>query len=290
MLPKVGQEQAREALRHALARRGASPIGTPLQEIYAQQYAVPTRVTAVTFWGAQMHVVLPELVSCEIHEHGQIEAALTALFIELVSAGIVVYDVGAHLGYHSTLASALGGKVHAFEPSKSTLPILRTNVPDDVTVAATALWDEVTTLQFKDFGELHSAVNTFLAPKDDAVAEPEEIYPVSVTTLDRYVEETGEIPGLIKVDAEGAELQVLQGSVATMRAHRPYLTIEVGDTSQEQTSRRALDFALACGYVPYELTESGLRAHAVRDVYSYGNVVLVPRGTEPPPLPGVAPT
>ena len=35
-------------------------------------------------------------------------------------------------------------------------------------------------------------------------------YAASVTTIDRHVERTGDVPYLLKIDAEGAELKVLQ--------------------------------------------------------------------------------
>lgn len=282
MLQQIEREQARRALKRALKRRRGRAIGTPLQEMYLREYGAPMPAGTTTFWGAEMQVVLPELVSCEIYEHGVIEPTLTALFIEVVRKGTVVYDVGAHLGYYSLIAAALGGKVHAFEPSKSTLPILEENVQNRATISPTAFWSEDTTLRLKDFGSAHSAVNTFLSPKDERLGEPEDDYPVRVTTLDRHVAKTGDVPRLIKIDVEGAELQVLQGAETTIRAAQPLVTVEVGDTAKERTSRSAIEFAIDLDYVPYELTDQGPRPHEVCDVYEYGNLLLVPRGTEPP--------
>lgn len=237
-----------------------------------------------------MRVVLPELVSCEIHEHGVIEAPLTALFLELVGPGTVFYDVGAHLGYYSALAAALGATVHTFEPSHGPLPDLRANVPGNVTVVPAALWDQETTLELKDFGAAHSAVNTLLSPKDEHLSEPVETYPVDATTVDRYVERTRDVPMFIKIDAEGAELQVLRGAEATLATARPYVTVEVGDTREQRTSRPALEFALERDYAAYDLTDAGLTPHTLRDDYPYGNVLLIPRGTKPPVLSGLSAT
>ena len=267
---------ARDGLSRALASRRGEPIGTPLQLVYAPAYPRPTEATATTFWGEQMRVVLPELVSCEIHRHGVIEPDVTALFIEVVTAGTVVYDVGAHLGYYSLLASCLGVKVHAFEPSKEILPLLASNVGNRAVVAATGLWNTETTLGFKDFGPSHSAINTFLSPKDEAAGSPETTYAVPVTTIDGYVDRTGDVPSLIKIDAEGAELEVLRGAARTLASERPLVTVEVGDAGGSATSRRALDFAAEFGYVPFDMTRAGRVRHVVRETYSYGNILLVP--------------
>lgn len=236
-----------------------------------------------------MNVVLPELVACEIAEHGVIEPAVTAVFIEVATEGTVVYDVGAHLGYYSLVAVGLGARVHAFEPSRSTLPVLRRNVRRAVVVAPIGLWSRETTLWLKDFGPTHSAVNTFLQPKDEHVTKADETYPARVTTLDRYAAETGDVPDLVKIDAEGAELQVLQGARQTILDARPVITMEVGDTRNERTSRKAVEFALEHGYVPYDLGDDGLRPHRLRDAYDYGNILLVPPGREPPSLQTLRP-
>ena len=231
-----------------------------------------------------MDVVLPELVSCELHSYGLIEPALTSLFIEAVAPDAVVFDVGAHLGYYSLLAAGLGGRVHAFEPARSTARLLERNVGDRATVAVAGLWSEETTLELKDFGPAHSAVNTFVSVRDEGLSDPDGAYPAPVTTLDRYVEDTNEVPSLIKVDAEGAELQVLRGAETTIRDARPVVTIEVGDTRTDRTSRPAIDFAMSLGLVPYEFGRDGLRPHEPRTTYGYGNIVLASPSTPVPDL------
>lgn len=269
----------REALQQALQRRRSGPIGSRLQQLYAGEHPGTTLATATTFWGRRMEVVLPELVSCELHRYGLIEPPLTALFVDVVTAGTVVYDVGAHLGYYSMLAAELGAQVHAFEPARHTLPSLERNVGHEAAVVHTGLWNDRTVLELNDFGSRHSAVNTFLSVKDQELDEPEATYQVEVTTLDAYAETARAVPDLVKIDAEGAELQVLQGARTTLTSHRPLVTVEVGDTPRDRTSRRALDFALELRYVPFNLCETGVRRHELRDVYAYGNILLVPEET-----------
>lgn len=240
-------------------------------------YPVPTRATARTFWGEELEVFLPELVSCELHAHGLIEPDVTALFIDTIEPGDIVYDVGAHVGYYSLLGSALGATVHAFEPARTTERALKRNVGDGAVVTAIGLWDGQGKLEFRDFGDEHSAVNTFLSSKDDGLTQPAATYEVPVTTLDLYVRDSDEPPSLIKLDAEGAELQVLRGGATVIRSARPLIAMEVGDTDESCTSRRAIEFALELGYDAFDLDESGLRPHELQDKYSYANVVLMPR-------------
>ncbi|HEX2050170.1 MAG TPA: FkbM family methyltransferase [Actinomycetota bacterium] len=266
---------ARAGLRRALERRRDAPVGTPLRDLYAARYARPTRARATTFWGDEMDVVLPELVSCEIHRYGVIEPGLSALFVDVVRPGTVVFDAGAHLGYYSLLAASLGARVHAFEPSRQTLPLLRDNAAGRVRVVPAGLWSAETTLSLTDFGSGHSALDTFVSSRDESAA-PRGAYDARVTTVDAYVAAAGDVPDVVKVDAEGAELEVLRGAASTMTTARPLVTVEVGDTGRGPRSRDALDFAATLGYAPFDVTPDGVRPHRVRDEYEYGNVLLAP--------------
>ena len=265
-----------EAFRKALLRRDHGLVGTPLQRTYVEEWPTPTEVTATTFWGSPMEVVLPELVSCEIHRYGLIEPGLTALFLDVVGPDWIVFDVGAHLGYYSMLADELGASVHAFEPSDQTRPRLHRNAGERVRILSEGVWHAETILELQDFGAGHSAVTTFVSSRDTTLQEPAATYPVPVTSIDSHVKKTGVTPNLIKVDAEGAELSVLHGAEETIRSARPLITVEVGDTEVEKQSRATLEFALDLGYKLFEMTPEGTPPHVLRDTYSYGNILLAP--------------
>jgi FkbM family methyltransferase len=50
---------------------------------------------------------------------------------------------------------------------------------------------------------------------------------VRTKTIDTWCEETGSVPALIKIDAEGTEPLILEGARETMRRHRPVLIFEL---------------------------------------------------------------
>ena len=201
------REQIRDRLQVALARRSDGLIGSPLRDLYAERYVMPTEATATTFWGEPMQVVLPELVSCELHRYGVIEPGLTALFLDVVSPGTVVYDVGAHHGYYSMLAAELGARVHTFEPSRAALPLLKANLEDRAVVWSIGVWSSEGTLPLKDFGPTHSALNSFLSAKGEEVGDPKVTYAASVTTIDRHVERTGDCPSPAQDRRRGGRAQ-----------------------------------------------------------------------------------
>ena len=70
----------------------------------------PDKHEVPLFWGQPMTIVYPEYVSAQIGRYGFFDLAFTETIIDLIRPGMVVYDVGAHFGYYSLLASQLVGE------------------------------------------------------------------------------------------------------------------------------------------------------------------------------------
>jgi FkbM family methyltransferase len=132
----------------------------------------------------------------------------------------VVYDVGANVGFYTLLASACvgrKGKVLAFEPFDENLMYLerhlRMNQCGNVQVFDLAVSDRSGKLRFergtsRETGRL----------SDEGDLE------VSAVSLDDVAYEVNNPrPDLIKLDVEGAELQVLDGAKRLLREHPPLI-------------------------------------------------------------------
>ena len=69
-----------------------------------------------------------------------------------------------------------------------------------------------------------------LANSDDSVTpderEPNDAYPVDVTTLDSFFASRPQGPSFLKIDVEGHELAVLKGGVKTLQTFRPAILLE----------------------------------------------------------------
>lgn len=237
-------------------------------------------VVAPLFFGPEMTVVLPEIVSIELYRHGMFEPALTEMVARLLRPGDLFYDVGAHLGYYSILASEIvgpAGAVVSFEPTPRTRALLTRNLAGyaQAQVRPEAAWFEPAELAFNDYGWRMSAYNSF---SNGRLAETAQPLKVRARPLDAVIADAGRAPDLIKIDAEAAELYVLQGLAETMREAAPYITVETGDfTAGAPTTREVIEYAAELGYRPYELCSAGFVPHVPQAHYGYSNLLLAKR-------------
>ncbi len=109
----------------------------------------------------------------------------------------------------------------AFEPLPDLADELRQRFPA-VDVRTTALADVTGTGEFIRYRS-RPALSGLRARQD--VHAPTQTLEVSLARLDDVIPE-GYAPRLIKIDVEGAELQVLQGGLATLLEHRPFVVFE----------------------------------------------------------------
>jgi FkbM family methyltransferase len=164
------------------------------------------------------------------------ESATTALFHQVLRPGMVVFDVGANVGYYSMLAArALGatGHVHSFEATPIVANRIRENLAinglDNVTVNNLAVCDRVGTVEFRvqpDDSEGNSLVH---------YEAGWETVRVPATTLDEYTTEHKiSHVNLIKIDVEGAEGMVLAGASGLLSGDEcPVLIIESNPATLE---------------------------------------------------------
>lgn len=144
-----------------------------------------------------------------------------------IHEGMTVLDVGAHVGFFALAAAKrVGplGKVVAFEPSPSTLRVLRHHVrlnrwDDRVTVEPAVVSSEAGSVTFYTFDDSMAASLSKENVEVLNVQRPERATPVEVpaVTLDEYCRARGLAPNVIKIDVEGAELRVLRGAERLLR-------------------------------------------------------------------------
>ncbi len=250
-------------------------------------YIHPFKVLYKTLWGDHMNFYLPE--GGAIYYYGFFEANLTSFFINFLKSGDIFFDVGAHVGYYSMLASSLvenKGQVHSFEPTPRTFNTLRENVSKkgNITVNNFALMDKKTTIPFFDYGPKYSAFNSFKSRTGEEMAflPKPEVVKVKTISLDDYCKEKNITPNIVKIDAEGAEHLILGSMVRILTDMKPIVTIEVaGGQEWEQNCTDSINQLKSYGYVGYEVNIDGyLKKHLYKDSYVYDNLVFVHQDEE----------
>jgi len=133
----------------------------------------------------------------------------------------VVFDLGANAGattYFFSRLVGLGGKVFAFEPDEESLQALRRNIEhhslDNVTVIKRAVAGRAGERSFSAGAGLASGFSQYVAHP-----EAHETQIIQAVSLQGACEELGIIPTFIKMDIEGAELEVVKSSLKFFQLH-----------------------------------------------------------------------
>ena len=163
-----------------------------------------------------------------------------------VTEDMVFVDVGAAQGYF-TLLAARAKAIIAIEPDPGQLETfrnqregLRENIRraglTNVTIVAKPLWSKV----------VRGAI---LVPGRKFVVAPDG--PMETTTLDIL----GLAPDIIKIDAEGAEYDILVGGMETLRQYTPALLVEVHPKQLPRYGHRTEHVYHLLRAMGYEITE-----------------------------------
>jgi len=197
------------------------------------------------------------------------EPEMTALFYRLALAAETVFDVGAHIGFFSLLASIVNpaAQVFAFEPLARIFARLNQNIAlnglTKVQTFCVAVGAHEGTAEFY-FPDEDMPVSSSLRSDMLTATLPASTIrhvPVPVVTLDRIVaEQRVARVSLIKLDTERTEHEVLAGARATLERDQPDIICEVwpdaGNGRQLEACLRPL------GYRFYQLRPEGVVARA----------------------------
>jgi FkbM family methyltransferase len=152
---------------------------------------------------------------------GTYELDTVDVFRKIVKPGMSVVDIGAHVGYYTLLAARLvgpDGRVYAFEPNPEVYEILVRNIE------VNGYHGIVRTIP-KAVSNRRRIVKLYIAWEDSGEASlylsksaGKRYVEVETLVLDEFLAAEGwPKVGLVKVDVEGAELEVLEGMRETAR-------------------------------------------------------------------------
>lgn len=196
---------------------------------------------------------------------GTYELPLQRALSDCLTAGNIFYDIGANVGFFTTLAAKLvgpSGQVYAFEPFPGNAACVRHNLKlngfSHVTILEKAVAESPGTGQLL-LGKYCGGYT--LSDKESASgAGTEGAIAVDLVSIDELVEQ-GAIapPTAIKIDVEGFEIEVLRGMSQTLQQFKPIIIYEIDDKSKKSFDRKQKvvdDFVRSFGYQLASLADS----------------------------------
>lgn len=150
-------------------------------------------------------------------EYGQIEIDfLLSIINNITNKPVVVYDVGANIGVYATAFASTGAEVHCFEPNPLNFELLTKNTHGLKNVHCT------------NAAATNVAGNIMIETFDPA--EPGNYGKLLINNVTGVTARAIRLddldipaPNLIKIDAEGSELGVIQGAINKIQENLPLL-------------------------------------------------------------------
>jgi FkbM family methyltransferase len=211
---------------------------------------------------------------------------------KFLQPGMTFVDIGAHHGVYTLItAKRLGrtGRVIAFEPcarDRQRLGLhLRANGISSVSVEPYALSAKNGRAELFTVTAGYTTMNSLRQPATDYPVEP---IAVETCTLDGYLERQDiDKVDLMKIDAEGAEMEVFCGANRVLTQHRPLVLCEILDKVTRPWGYPARDIIAKLqqqDYLWFEmLPGGGIRRHSGQNEYpDVKNYLAVPREKQHP--------
>ena len=230
------------------------------------------------------------LVQRRLYYHGAFDVNDLRELSARLPKNPVFLDIGAYFGYYAYKIRDFVGPsatVHAFEPVPANFALLEENRTlnhfEDVQLHRTALSDREGTVEFEVPSEGNGGVGHIANSGTGGAVS----VAVPCTTLDAFTQAQG-LRGIdaLKLDVEGAELQVIQGGAETLRNFKPVMLMELNPpclarfgTNQEEVLRALREL----GYGFFRATPTGLAPfEGLNPEESYTNIICLPKSDSAP--------
>jgi FkbM family methyltransferase len=177
---------------------------------------------------------------------------------ETVKPGSVVWDVGANMGLFSFAAAGLAGpngRIYAFEPDIVMVSLLRRSArlnpraaPVEAITCAVSDTQSYARFNIANRSRASNFLDGFGVSQTGGVRESQGVITVSLDLMAEKIPS----PDVLKIDVEGAELNVFRGATQLLKAKRPALIFEATDRNWEEESEllRSLGYILFDGDQP----------------------------------------
>jgi FkbM family methyltransferase len=189
-----------------------------------------------------------------------------ALFvIDLLRPGDLFADVGANVGFYTMVAARRGARVEAFEPTPEACAALERGIELNAVAALVGLHRAACGSE-----RGIARFTTGLDISNHLVADDAPGIDVPLTTLDAELAAVEPPLAMLKVDAEGHDLDVLRGALETIERLRPVIMVEIWTGGAGP-----LGLVERFGYRPYTYEPAARALREIAPGYRQGGNMLL---------------
>jgi FkbM family methyltransferase len=168
---------------------------------------------------------------------GTYEMPVQETLAQYLKPGDIFYDIGANVGFFTIVAAKLvgsSGKVYAFEPEAANIATLRHNIQINRFTHVSAIAKAVSRTTGQGELLLAAYCGGHTLAKVGSRAAARDVVNIDVISIDDAIGQN-EIapPTFVKIDVEGAEIDVLYGMTQTIQKYQPIVLYEVDDRNKE---------------------------------------------------------
>ncbi|MFH1154556.1 MAG: FkbM family methyltransferase [Pseudomonadota bacterium] len=184
-------------------------------------------------------------------------------FKKFIKSGDIVYDIGANIGFFTMIAAMLvekTGYIYAFEPVTGNVENILKNIKLNNFLNITVIDRAVSSSTGKE--DFYLTKNYGGHTLSSVACPPDVIAKIIIETvsIDELIAEKKIMPpDIIKIDVEGAEIDVLKGMVNTLKQYRPTVIYEIDDRTLSKLQNKQediKDFLYSFGYEIRDLEAS----------------------------------
>jgi FkbM family methyltransferase len=193
--------------------------------------------------------------------------------ISWCKADAVFYDLGANIGYHALVANQFikGGEIYAFEPIAENIALFEKHINlnkaklnyNNINILPFAVADKTGELTFSDNKAEHDG-NSYI-PSSPVYQNAETKFTVMAYAIDDLVEDGYLPPAIIKIDVEGAELDVLKGAEETLKQYKPNIILATHDVHLPGVKSDCLKFLNELGYYVMAQSRHNMNIEGLED-------------------------
>jgi len=177
-------------------------------------------------------------------------------FCSWLKPNSVFYDLGGNVGFYALMANRFisSGKIYSFEPLPFLLTIFEKHIAlnkkfiqhHNINILPFAISDHEKEVIFSnDIDQCEG--NTYVKSSANFAGAKDSIL-VKCYSIDELMQQGYAAPDIIKIDVEGAELDVIRGAINTIKQYKPHILLATHDCHLPGVKDQCLDLMQRLGY------------------------------------------